>query len=635
MTANTLLDRAVEALNANAIERAMALITEAARHGDPIRDLQHVRALCLISRGDLPAARQALEAELASFPDNPEAKEILGQVINEQKNGVNGGPGAVDPNAVYVSLNQAVELLKSGKPIEAMRLADEAAKSGVFVPGMHYLHVVCLNIVGRHEEALEAARAELAANPGHQDARIELHRLTQALKRAKPAPLHPEQRSYSSALDRAAMKSIQNAGHNFSYRGVPMIKNPFDYALYPLLLWKHKPGTIIEIGSKSGGSALWFGDTCDNFRLDCHVYSIDIVRVDSVSHPRVTFLEGNGRDLGSVLTPEFLKSVKRPLLVIEDADHTYETSGAVLKFFHEHLAPSDYIVIEDGIISDLENDAACNSGPHRAIKEHVALHPGEYEIDQDLADFFGYNFTWCSNGFLRKKPYALNQSIEKSAIREFNEDDPAGRGQESQMSINERFQLYHVVRKYLAGRPELSFIEIGSHAGASLALQYNALKRISPRVEGYSIEPNGEPGFYEILPKLPEIKHIKAFSGQAVSQLPPGKQFDLIMVDGDHTYQGVKEDILNYYPILKPGGLMVFHDFLPALDDRNRDAIFYHHGGKEPGIRQACLELMEKEYRCQPIELPLIYPDDPTQTQAHLPVIPGVFSTIRAYRKPA
>ena len=42
---------------------------------------------------------------------------------------------------------------------------------------------------------------------------------------------------------------------------------------------------------------------------------------------------------------------------------------------------------------------------------------------------------------------------------------------------------------------------------------------------------------------------------------------------------------------------------------------------------------MEDTYNCQVINVPLLYPDDPTQTQAHLPIIPGVFSSLRIYRK--
>ncbi|MFM6003612.1 MAG: hypothetical protein ACKPA7_09000, partial [Sphaerospermopsis kisseleviana] len=89
------------------------------------------------------------------------------------------------------------------------------------------------------------------------------------------------------------------------------------------------------------------------------------------------------------------------------------------------------------------------------------------------------------------------------------------------------------------------------------------------------------------------------------------------------------------YPLLAPGGLMIFHDYLPPLDEQNSSSILFHHGGNEPGIRQACQELMENTYHCEIIAVPLLYPDDPTQTQAYLPIIPGVFSSLKIYRKPS
>ncbi|OQX22469.1 MAG: hypothetical protein BWK80_30400 [Desulfobacteraceae bacterium IS3] len=119
------------------------------------------------------------------------------------------------------------------------------------------------------------------------------------------------------------------------------------------------------------------------------------------------------------------------------------------------------------------------------------------------------------------------------------------------------------------------------------------------------------------------------FSHQAAPHL---KQFfekdgifpEFIFIDGSHVYEDVRQDIINYFPLLAPGGMMVFHDYLPALNEQNREAILFHHGGKEPGIRQACQELMENTYHCEVLDIPLLYPTDPTQTQAHLPIIPGV-----------
>jgi cephalosporin hydroxylase len=325
-------------------------------------------------------------------------------------------------------------------------------------------------------------------------------------------------------------------------------------------------------------------------------------------------------------------------LVIEDADHTYETSSAVLRFFHSYLRGEEYIVIEDGIISDLNQDQTTNSGPHRAIKEFIAANPGEYDSDSRYSDFFGYNFTWGTNGFLKKKKYPLNKQIEKRLITEFNQDDPAPLGVESQMCVNERFQVYLTIRRLLERRPSYTFIEVGSYSGASFKLIHSAFQRLGSQARGYSVEPGGTAQFYEIMSTLPNVEHFRMYSDKAAPLLADrlhsaGVKAEYIMIDGDHSYEGVRNDILNYYPLLALGGIMIFHDYLPELNSENREAIMFHHGGNEPGIRQACQELMERQYKSELLELPLLYPTDPTQTQPHLPVIPGVMSTIRAYRK--
>lgn len=38
------------------------------------------------------------------------------------------------------------------------------------------------------------------------------------------------------------------------------------------------------------------------------------------------------------------------------------------------------------------------------------------------------------------------------------------------------------------------------------------------------------------------------------------RTFDLILVDGDHSYSGGMADLLNSWALLKPGGTIVFHD---------------------------------------------------------------------------
>lgn len=52
----------------------------------------------------------------------------------------------------------------------------------------------------------------------------------------------------------------------------------------------------------------------------------------------------------------------------------------------------------------------------------------------------------------------------------------------------------------------------------------------------------------------------KMLSNDAV-KLFAGQQFDFVYIDGLHTYEGVKMDILNYLPLVKEGGAIGGHDY--------------------------------------------------------------------------
>jgi len=323
-------------------------------------------------------------------------KETLKKLLGKDDS-VWAGAGLLDPRIV-----EGRQLLEDGKAVQALRLAQAELDSGRKGRNLHLLLGLSLDRTGRNKEALEAYKRELESFPDNLAAKQQYEKRLKTLTPPEIVSVPTLERSYHSSLPGTLLQEIQRRLHNYTYRGVPMLKNPFDFAIYPLLLWNLKPRTIIEIGSKSGGSALWFGDLLNSFGVDGHIVSVDIVRVEDVSHPRVTFLQGDGRNLNAVFPAAHLESLPRPWLVIEDADHEYETSIAVLRFFDKWLRSEDFIVVEDGIISDLTSDSDCNSGPHRALKEFLAERSSEYVIEAKYCDLFGYNATWCSNGFLRK-----------------------------------------------------------------------------------------------------------------------------------------------------------------------------------------------------------------------------------------
>jgi len=51
----------------------------------------------------------------------------------------------------------------------------------------------------------------------------------------------------------------------------------------------------------------------------------------------------------------------------------------------------------------------------------------------------------------------------------------------------------------------------------------------------------------------------KAYSYDVASDIPEDS-YDFIFIDGDHTYDAVKQDYKMYYPAIKKGGLIFFHD---------------------------------------------------------------------------
>jgi cephalosporin hydroxylase len=199
------------------------------------------------------------------------------------------------------------------------------------------------------------------------------------------------------------LMKIQQGAMTYRYRGVPLQKDPFDLALYSLLLDRARPRTLIEIGSYQGGSALWFADQAGLLGLGLKVVSIDLeLPAVRVASPSVNFLQGDARELGRLLTPSLMNTLPRPLMVVEDSSHLAGTTAAVLEFFDVWLRSGEYIVIEDGILSDMRVAHLYDGGPLRAIEAFLAKSACRYEVDRGLCDYFGRNVTWNVNGYLRR-----------------------------------------------------------------------------------------------------------------------------------------------------------------------------------------------------------------------------------------
>jgi cephalosporin hydroxylase len=183
--------------------------------------------------------------------------------------------------------------------------------------------------------------------------------------------------------------TCQGAPALMHWRGMPLMKNAFDFAIYPMLLAELRPHSIFEVGSGRGASATWFADTLTALGVACRVHSVDLVKVD-VEHPCVTFRQGDCSDPARLFDPDILRSAPHPWLVVEDAHHNVE---AILQHLHKFLVPGDYLVVED---SDVKRET---------LRKFIGAHPGDYLVDTKFTDFFGRNATCAADSiFVRIEP---------------------------------------------------------------------------------------------------------------------------------------------------------------------------------------------------------------------------------------
>lgn len=117
--------------------------------------------------------------------------------------------------------------------------------------------------------------------------------------------------------------------------------------------------------------------------------------------------------------------------------------------------------------------------------------------------------------------------------------------------------------------PENSIIvEIGCYVGRSTHLMATAAKlknsriiTIDPFIDAFDGWDGTDAKKYftrDVLSKFDNVELIEGRSEDVVYRIP---DFDFMFIDGDHSYEGVKKDCDNYFPKLKSGHNVSFHDY--------------------------------------------------------------------------
>lgn len=115
-------------------------------------------------------------------------------------------------------------------------------------------------------------------------------------------------------------------------------------------------------------------------------------------------------------------------------------------------------------------------------------------------------------------------------------------------------------------KDNIIIVEIGSYLGASSLVISSANKKATLYcVDTWNNDAMSEGNwdtmkvFLKNTRKCKNIKTLRMWSTEAVEKIE--NEIDMIFIDGDHSYSGVKADVDLYFPKIKRGGIICMHDY--------------------------------------------------------------------------
>ena len=168
-----------------------------------------------------------------------------------------------------------------------------------------------------------------------------------------------------------------------NYRGVTILKNVMDLWVYQEIIHRTRPQVVIEIGTRHGGSALWFADTLS--WVGGEVVSIDLRSPDPSTFGRevpanLSFIEGDSiADSTLELVRE--RVAGRPAMVVADGNHSAAHVAKELELYSPFVPVGGYFIAEDGIVDVMEWTEFC-PGPVEGVRRFLEQRD-DFVVDRD------------------------------------------------------------------------------------------------------------------------------------------------------------------------------------------------------------------------------------------------------------
>lgn len=165
------------------------------------------------------------------------------------------------------------------------------------------------------------------------------------------------------------------------------VKTTEDLARYRRVIEETRPDLIIECGTFSGKSAVWFARIAD-----CQVITIDVTPYIDPDIRLVMDALGVDDRVGSSTDPDVVDDVTlmavqhERVMVVLDSDHSAPHVAREMELYGPLVTPGCYMVVEDGILRWMpaEEQKHYDGNPLDAIEAWMEAHGDEWEIDVDI-----------------------------------------------------------------------------------------------------------------------------------------------------------------------------------------------------------------------------------------------------------
>ena len=185
--------------------------------------------------------------------------------------------------------------------------------------------------------------------------------------------------------------------HQANWFGEPCLQLPQDMFALQEIIFKSRPGFIIETGVAWGGSLLFYSTLMQVLGGE-RIIGIDVyipedlrLRLNSFGSisERITLIEGSSTEESTIAQVKSIVGESQGVMVILDSDHTHDHVAKELQAYSALVSKGHYLVCSDTVVEDIPPQAhrprpwGPGNNPQTALTEFLA-ESDQFTIDRRI-----------------------------------------------------------------------------------------------------------------------------------------------------------------------------------------------------------------------------------------------------------